>query len=237
MSPTTARTLPTSTASSRALRATARRRFDVLHDRHSVEPRSRAGATPAAQTLRDVGVDHERLRDGLRATDADLDARVGRSAWRVVSVDAALPHQLADAPRGQRHRRLGARERHGARLGGAPSGLGLKTTWNLLWTWSKPQVERKTLLVWQKVNHFKQAKALTRKDCLKRHLGKYAALGGRLRQAFDIAPLTFLLPQEYVAFVQAFHDRARRLEPSQKNIWIMKPVALSRGAASRLSTT
>ncbi|KAJ0398676.1 hypothetical protein P43SY_006254 [Pythium insidiosum] len=118
-----------------------------------------------------------------------------------------------------------------------PSGLGLKTTWNLLWTWSKPQVERKTLLVWQKVNHFKQAKALTRKDCLKRNLGKYAALGGRLRQAFDIAPMTFLLPQEYVAFVQAFHERGRRLQAAQRddatatknNIWIMKPVALSRG--------
>ncbi|KAJ0402221.1 hypothetical protein ATCC90586_002202 [Pythium insidiosum] len=118
-----------------------------------------------------------------------------------------------------------------------PSGLGLKTTWNLLWTWSKPQVERKTLLVWQKVNHFKQVKALTRKDCLKRNLGKYAALGGRLRQAFDIAPMTFLLPQEYVAFVQAFHERGRRLQAAQRdgatatknNIWIMKPVALSRG--------
>ncbi|OWZ00128.1 Tubulin-tyrosine ligase [Phytophthora megakarya] len=114
-----------------------------------------------------------------------------------------------------------------------PSGLGLKTTWNLLWTWSKPRVERQTLLVWQKVNHFQHAKALTRKDCLKKHIGKYIAAGGRLRQAFDIIPPTFLLPKEYVAFVQAFQERSERLKQSgaseTKNIWIMKPVALSRG--------
>ncbi|TYZ57841.1 hypothetical protein PybrP1_002701 [[Pythium] brassicae (nom. inval.)] len=126
-----------------------------------------------------------------------------------------------------------------------PSGLGLKTTWNLLWTWSKPRVERKTLLVWQKVNHFQHAKALTRKDCLKKNMGRYLAMGGKMKQAYDIVPLTFILPQEYIAFVQAFQDKGARLErkweesaklggsrgapPSGKNIWIMKPVALSRG--------
>ncbi|GMF66635.1 unnamed protein product [Phytophthora fragariaefolia] len=123
------------------------------------------------------------------------------------------------------------------RLGGGweehPSGLGLKTTWNLLWTWSKPRVERQTLLAWQKVNHFQHAKALTRKDCLKKHIGKYLAAGGRLRQAFDIIPPTFLLPKEYVGFVHAFQERCERLRrsglPESKNIWIMKPVALSRG--------
>jgi tubulin polyglutamylase TTLL5 len=109
-----------------------------------------------------------------------------------------------------------------------PSGLGLKTTWNLLWTWSKPNVERKTLLAWQKVNHFQHAKAITRKDCLKKSIAKYHAMSGRLKQAYDIVPASFLLPQEYVAFVQAFQARAR-LVPTGKNIWIMKPVALSRG--------
>ncbi|KAG6942595.1 hypothetical protein JG687_00018973 [Phytophthora cactorum] len=64
---------------------------------------------------------------------------------------------------------------------------------------SKPRVERQTLLVWQKVNHFQHAKALT----------------------------------QYVSFVQAFQERSERLKRSgfseAKNIWIMKPVALSRG--------
>lgn len=110
-----------------------------------------------------------------------------------------------------------------------PSGLGLKTTWNLLWTWSKPRVERKTLLAWQKVNHFQYAKALTRKDCLKKNIGKYLAMGGRMKQAYEMIPATFVLPQEYLAFVQAYQDRKPQLDDPQKNIWIMKPVALSRG--------
>uniref|UniRef100_K3W656 Tubulin-tyrosine ligase family protein n=1 Tax=Globisporangium ultimum (strain ATCC 200006 / CBS 805.95 / DAOM BR144) TaxID=431595 RepID=K3W656_GLOUD len=114
-----------------------------------------------------------------------------------------------------------------------PSGLGLKTTWNLLWTWSKPRVERKTLLAWQKVNHFQHAKALTRKDCLKKNMGKYLAMGGKMKAAYDVIPLTFILPQEYIAFVQAYQDKSARLAnkdgSTHKNIWIMKPVALSRG--------
>lgn len=113
-----------------------------------------------------------------------------------------------------------------------PSGLGLKTTWNLLWTWSKPRVERKTLLAWQKVNHFQHAKALTRKDCLKKNVGKYLAMGGRMRQAYEcFVPKTFILPQEYVMFVQAYQARSASLgaDAASKNIWIMKPVALSRG--------
>lgn len=113
------------------------------------------------------------------------------------------------------------------------SGLGLKTTWNLLWTWSKPRVERKTLLAWQKVNHFQHCKALTRKDCLKKNIGKYLAMGGKMKQAYEcFVPKTFLLPQEYVAFVQAFQARVENLNSktvSRNNIWIMKPVALSRG--------
>lgn len=32
-----------------------------------------------------------------------------------------------------------------------PTGLGLKTTWNLLWTWSKPHIQYSSLLSWQKV--------------------------------------------------------------------------------------
>lgn len=32
-----------------------------------------------------------------------------------------------------------------------PTGLGLKTTWNILWTWSKPHIQYSSLLLWQKV--------------------------------------------------------------------------------------
>ena len=35
-----------------------------------------------------------------------------------------------------------------------PHGMELKTSWNLLWTWSRPQIEQKYLCYFQKVNHF-----------------------------------------------------------------------------------
>lgn len=59
-----------------------------------------------------------------------------------------------------------------------PSDLGLKTTWNLLWTWSKPRIHYDSLLFFQRVNHFPNARELTRKDLLKRHLARYVALSG-----------------------------------------------------------
>ena len=60
-----------------------------------------------------------------------------------------------------------------------PIGLGLRTSWNLLWTWSKPKVDYVSLLAFQKVNHFRQAKALTRKDLLKKNIQKFCSnVGG-----------------------------------------------------------
>ena len=108
-----------------------------------------------------------------------------------------------------------------------PTGLGLKQTWNLLWSWSKPRVDRSTLLCWQKVNHFAGARALTRKDLLKRNLHRYKSMGGKMR-TFDILPETFVLPNEYVQFIDSFTKRGVALGP-KKNMWIMKPVGLSRG--------
>ncbi|KAH9080028.1 hypothetical protein Ae201684P_020607 [Aphanomyces euteiches] len=108
-----------------------------------------------------------------------------------------------------------------------PVDLGLNTSWNLLWTWSKPRVDRQTLLAWQKVNHFAGAKALTRKDMLKKSLHRYVSMGEKMK-GFDIAPETFILPNDYIPFVQSFKRRADSIG-SSKNFWIMKPVALSRG--------
>ena len=111
-----------------------------------------------------------------------------------------------------------------------PAGLGLGATWNLLWTWSKPRLSLPTMLVWQRVNHFHDSKQLTRKDLLKKNLQRYTGMGGRAAGAFEIMPQTFLLPQEYIHFVQAFQEiEARRLEAGVQNYWIMKPVGMSRG--------
>jgi hypothetical protein len=85
-----------------------------------------------------------------------------------------------------------------------PAGLGMGTSWNLLWTWGSPRVDHRQLLVWQKVNHFKDTKQLTRKDLLKRHLQRLVELGGKDSDAFAIMPVTFVLPNEYVQFVSAF---------------------------------
>jgi len=101
-------------------------------------------------------------------------------------------------------------------------------TWNLLWTWRPPRVNHTELLPWQRVNHFPQSRQLTRKDLLKKNLHRRnAVVSGRLAEACDILPLTFILPKEYVAFCDAF---ARCAEAEgEANVWIMKPVGLSRG--------
>lgn len=57
-----------------------------------------------------------------------------------------------------------------------PGDLGLRTTWNLLWTWSKPRINYDGLLIFQRVNHFPRSKELTRKDLLKRHVSRLLAL-------------------------------------------------------------
>ncbi|KAJ1457439.1 tubulin-tyrosine ligase family-domain-containing protein [Pelagophyceae sp. CCMP2097] len=113
-----------------------------------------------------------------------------------------------------------------------PAGLGLKTTWNLLWTWSRPRVNYDHLLSWQRVNHYPGARHLTRKDLLARALLKMQKMvkGGRFQGEFDVCPTTFLLPQDYPALVSEFHRvKAVSLESGETNLWIMKPCGLSRG--------
>ena len=58
-------------------------------------------------------------------------------------------------------------------------------------------VQRSHLLVWQRVNHFKHAKELTRKDLLKKNLARYQVLGQKMNSMFTILPPTFVLPKEY----------------------------------------
>jgi hypothetical protein len=114
-----------------------------------------------------------------------------------------------------------------------PGGLGLGLSWNLLWTWSKPRINRSHLLVWQKVNHFEESRQLTRKDFLKKNIERYTDMPHSLAKEFEIMPLTFLLPHEYNAFVSAYTNvESQRISgngPAMMNYWILKPVGLSRG--------
>jgi hypothetical protein len=53
--------------------------------------------------------------------------------------------------------------------------------WQISWT---------ELHVWQRVNHFPEAKQLTRKDNLKRHIQRFSNIPGKLGDFFDILPVS-----------------------------------------------
>lgn len=113
-----------------------------------------------------------------------------------------------------------------------PSGLGLGLSWNFLWSWGRPRLNFDHLLVWQKVNHFTESRQLTRKDMLKRNIQSLTEMGKGKKSGefFEIMPLTFLLPAEYKSFVKAFHEiEATKAVTGTKNVWILKPIGLSRG--------
>lgn len=46
-------------------------------------------------------------------------------------------------------------------------------------------------------------------------------------QVFNILPLTFILPKEYVSFLENFSEFEEK--EGKFNFWIMKPVSSSRG--------
>ena len=132
-----------------------------------------------------------------------------------------------------------------------PHGLGLGLSWNLLWTWSKPHINKAHLLIWQKVNHFDDSKQLTRKDLLKKNIQRFTDMkdGNKYANEFEIMPQTFLLPNEYTQFIQSYKEfenmkgittEGDDKQPSSSsgsssssseihNYWILKPVGLSRG--------
>jgi len=161
-----------------------------------------------------------------------------------------------------------------------PENMGLGTTWNLLWTWSPPKLDLSKLLIFQKVNHIPNSRQLTRKDFLKRHIMRFLTMEkmkdgiapdnslstiygdntlvsklslNKNRYFFDIMPETYVLPSEYIAFVNQYShdirqlstgnkemktsedsDNEKKLSPKSstangKSLWIVKPVLLSRG--------
>ena len=120
-----------------------------------------------------------------------------------------------------------------------PSGLGLGTCWNLLWTWSQPRFDAdESLLAFQRVNRFRNTRGLTRKDLLKKNVQRFcssrssvSARRGSLSggDSLNLMPLTFVLPQEFNAFVAAFSAVRNIAGNKAADFWIMKPIGLSRG--------
>ncbi len=102
---------------------------------------------------------------------------------------------------------------------------GVGNCWNLLWTWKKPKFDPEHVLACQKISRFKNTSPLTRKDFLKKQLQKFCAV----KHCNAIMPLTFVLPGEYNAFISAFYSSQKKQDGKNLNIWIMKPVGMSRG--------
>ena len=108
-----------------------------------------------------------------------------------------------------------------------PHGMNLRMSWNLMWTWSKPSLDFSKLLVWQQVNHFPETKNFSRKDMLKRNIEKTMKISAKAGNLWNIIPVTYVLPKEYVTFVDHY-GQLEKTEPDT-NVWIMKPVGKSRG--------
>ena len=113
-----------------------------------------------------------------------------------------------------------------------PHGLDLRNSWNLMWVWSKIKSDISRLLVWQRCNHFIGAKNVSRKDFLKRNIERAQKFGAKANNSFNIMPLTFVLPKEYVAFLETFSELEDK--EGKFNFWIMKPAASSRGRGIQL---
>ena len=108
-----------------------------------------------------------------------------------------------------------------------PHGLDLRNSWNFMWSWSKITIDLQRLLVFQKVNHFTGNKNVSRKDFLKRNIERAQNMSAKANQVFNIMPLTFILPKEYVGFLENFSEFEE--QEGKFNYWIMKPAAKSRG--------
>ena len=108
-------------------------------------------------------------------------------------------------------------------------GSGNGNCWNLLWTWKKPKLNPEHLLVWQRISRFPDTSCLTRKDYLKKHLE--AKLARSSSSLWNIMPLTYVLPKEFTSFLSAFSSirKTCELHDANSNLWIMKPVGMSRG--------
>jgi len=103
--------------------------------------------------------------------------------------------------------------------------------WNLMWVWGLPKAaDFDNLLVFQKINRFRNTRGLTRKDLLKKNIQQFSnkAKDG---DSFNIMPLTYALPHEFNSFVSGYQSIEKVSIGNNKssNIWIIKPVGLSRG--------
>ena len=100
-------------------------------------------------------------------------------------------------------------------------------TCNLIWkllTFEKMRLLTKNLFPFQKFNHFPCTYQLGRKDNLFKHYKHFKRLFPEL---YNYMPVTYILPNDSENFEHEF-------KKSKKNIWIAKPVNMSRGRFIKL---
>jgi len=102
--------------------------------------------------------------------------------------------------------------------------------WNLMWVWGLPKAsDFENLLVFQKINRFRNTRGLTRKDLLKKNIQRCSGATTKSGEPFNIMPLTYALPHEFNAFVSGYQSIQKISGNKSTNFWIIKPVGLSRG--------
>ena len=89
----------------------------------------------------------------------------------------------------------------------------------------------KTLNKYQKFNHFPMTWQLSRKDNL---YNNYFAMKEKFPQDFNYMPETYVLPRDQDYFI---NEKLKNFDINNKeNLWLLKPVASSRGRGIRLLT-
>jgi tubulin polyglutamylase TTLL4 len=92
--------------------------------------------------------------------------------------------------------------------------------WNLLWTGLFKVNRIKNINKFQRANHFAGSWCIGRKDLMWQNVQRMRRVYGK---AFDIAPATYIFPQDYKRWLI---DREMN---SYKSMYIMKPAASSCG--------
>ena len=113
-----------------------------------------------------------------------------------------------------------------------PSGLGLKQR-GIFYGLGVSRTSREKRFSWQRVNHFMIRKLWHEKITWRKLSPTISHWVGNGIGIQNSSAKTFLLPQEYVALIEAGHknhckDEFNTQNP-RANIWVMKPVASSRG--------